>query len=806
MAVRKEIVRTGRSEIAGVFLIAICAMLALSLWSYQPEDVPALQYPPRTPPANWIGPLGAWTGYFTFMVLGVGGYLLLPAIFAVAGYLLFQRTGRLWPKAAAAAAAVAAVSTAMDLEPDWWIGTARRLNIEGVPGGLLGEWLGQRVLAPVIGQVGALIIAYAVLTAALILLFGIRPAAVAGLLARGFRFAQGKLLARLKDRRDRRDQLEQEARELEKKRRRLERALGATETASGAEERARRPEASALTPEPPAPPATPAPVERPKPDPDAAEPALPPRPPRAPRPPREKVAEPKPPSAPPPPPPPGAPYQLPPLTLLAPAPPMAEREIRGDLGEIGRTLIETLAEFNIEAQLTNIEQGPVVTRIELLPAPGVRVERIAGLSNNLALALKAESVRVQAPIPGKGVVGIEVPNIKTTLVYLRDVLESEVWRNSRAALPLAIGKDVGGRVIVADLAAMPHLLIAGATGSGKTVCMNSLLAALLMSRTPEQLRLMLVDPKIVEFSAYNNLPHLIAPVITDAKKVALGLRWVIAEMEKRYKLFARVGVRNIQDFNARPVERQAELFADGARPEAPNAADGGIPAKLPYIVVVVDELADLMLAAQADIENSIARLAQLSRAVGIHMIIATQRPSVNVITGTIKANFPARIAFQVAQKVDSRTILDANGADKLLGKGDMLFLPPGTAKMIRAQGCMTSDREVHAIADFIRAQGAPNFETAIKEKLEKKGVDLPDMEEDDELIEQAIEIIRQTQRASTSSLQRRLKIGYTRAARIMDLLEERGIVGPAQGSDPREIRIDLDGDIPSHEDPPADSP
>jgi S-DNA-T family DNA segregation ATPase FtsK/SpoIIIE len=495
----------------------------------------------------------------------------------------------------------------------------------------------------------------------------------------------------------------------------------------------------------------------------------------------------------------GTPYRLPPLSLLEAVPPESQREIRSDLHEIGRTLVETLAEFGIETQLTNVEQGPVVTRFELLPAPGVRVERIAGLSNNIALALKAESVRVQAPIPGKGVVGIEVPNIKTTLVYLREVLESDTWRRYDAALPLAIGKDVGGRVIVSDLTDMPHLLIAGATGSGKTICMNALLLGLLMSRTPEELRLLLVDPKIVEFSAYNQLPHLVAPVITDPKKVALGLRWAIAEMEKRYKLFARVGVRNIKAFNARPIERQAELFPTES-PASEETDANAIPTRLPYILIVVDELADLMLVAQADIENSIARLAQLSRAVGIHMVLATQRPSVNVITGTIKANFPARIAFQVAQKVDSRTILDANGADKLLGKGDMLFLPPGTSKMIRAQGCMVSDTEVRSVVEFIRSQSEPRFETAIREKLDKKTPELPEMEEDDTLIEQAIEIIRQTQRASTSSLQRRLRIGYTRAARIMDLLEERGIVGPAQGSDPREILIDLSGEIPKNED------
>jgi S-DNA-T family DNA segregation ATPase FtsK/SpoIIIE len=358
---------------------------------------------------------------------------------------------------------------------------------------------------------------------------------------------------------------------------------------------------------------------------------------------------------------------------------------------------------------------------------------------------------------------------------------------------------VGGNDIVADLARMPHLLIAGATGSGKTVCMNSILSGLLVSRTPAELRMILVDPKIVEFTPFNNLPHLVVPVITDPKKVAIGLRWAINEMEKRYKLFAKVGVRNIEGYNSREVATQGDLFG-------PGGENDRIPARVPYIVIVIDELADLMLVDQAEIENCIARLAQLSRAVGIHMIIATQRPSVNVITGTIKANFPARIAFQVAQKVDSRTILDTVGADKLLGRGDMLFLPPGSSKLIRAQGAMVSDAEIRRVVEFVRNQGAPQYEVEIKEKLEKSGASASGGEDgegvDDELLEQCVQIIRETRRASTSSLQRRLRIGYTRAARIMDILEERGIVGPPRGSDPREILIDLDGEIP--ENPPAE--
>jgi S-DNA-T family DNA segregation ATPase FtsK/SpoIIIE len=485
-------------------------------------------------------------------------------------------------------------------------------------------------------------------------------------------------------------------------------------------------------------------------------------------------------------------YKLPPIDLLDQIPPQT---INVDVEKTTKIMIETLADFGIEAEVTNVEKGPVVTRYEILPAAGVRVEKIAGLANNLALSLKSHNVRVQAPVPGKGVVGVEVPNLSANMVNIRHVVESKEWQTGEAHVPLALGQDVGGNVIIADLAKMPHLLVAGATGAGKTVCMNTLLTGLLMAKAPDELRLILVDPKIVEFAMYNDLPHLVVPVITDPKKVSLGLRWAINEMEKRYKLFAKVGVRNIESYNTREVATQEDLFSGGEGDEKKKAP----PAKIPYIVIVIDELADLMLVDQAEIENCVARLAQLSRAVGIHMIISTQRPSVNVITGTIKANFPARIAFQVAQKTDSRTILDASGAEKLLGKGDMLFLLPGANKMIRSQGAWTSDPEMKKVVDFVKAQAGPSFDVEIKQKLEKKTVSGMDSGEDDELLIQAIEIIRETRRASTSSLQRRLRIGYTRAARMIDILEERGVIGPPRGSDPREILVDLDGEIPQND-------
>ncbi|MFO1531056.1 MAG: DNA translocase FtsK [Kiritimatiellia bacterium] len=470
-----------------------------------------------------------------------------------------------------------------------------------------------------------------------------------------------------------------------------------------------------------------------------------------------------------------------------------------DIERTAQILQATLKEFDVDATVTNAERGPRVTSFEVRPAPGVRVERITSLSRNLALALKAESLRVQAPIPGKDAVGIEIPNTKGAVVYFRELLESDEFLRSKAALPMCLGVDVGGRKLILDLASMPHLLIAGATGSGKSVCMNSLLAGLLMKLTPDKLKLILVDPKIVEMTVYNDLPHLVVPVINEAKKVGLALRWAIEEMEKRYKQFAKAGVRDIKLYNARAEAvkvEQPDLFDAAAATTPPEQT----PTTLPYVVIVIDELADLMMVAQAEVENYIARLTQKARAAGIHMIIATQRPSVDVITGVIKANVPGRIAFQVASKVDSRTILDTNGADDLLGKGDMLLLPPGTSKIVRAQGAMCTDDEIRRIVDHYKNQGQPSYDVTIKDKIESPVTELPeDEEEDDELAAQAVEVIRQTRRASTSSLQRRLKIGYNRAARLMDVLEQQGIVGPPQGSDPREILIDLDGEIPQNE-------
>ena len=462
-------------------------------------------------------------------------------------------------------------------------------------------------------------------------------------------------------------------------------------------------------------------------------------------------------------------FKLPGLDLLDTPPPIESRRIKDDLEGNARILEETLMDFDIEGKVVEINKGPVITRYELEPAPGVKIHRITSLSDNIALAMKAQSVRIVAPIPGKGTIGFEVPNSSSSLVYLKDVLDSKEYRESKSKLKLALGKDIAGTPVIADLATMPHLLIAGATGSGKTVCVNTIITTILYNATPDEVKFIMVDPKRVELAVFNDLPHLLSPVVTDAKKVASTLDWLVGEMDSRYKLFAESGVRNIALYN--------EKFG-----KEPKGA-------LPYIVVIIDELADLMMVAQTDVEGAITRLAQLSRAVGIHIIIATQRPSVDVITGVIKANFPARISFKVASKVDSRTVLDINGADKLLGRGDMLFVEPGASKPARAQCSLISDKEIERITTFIKAQRGPEYVNGILDVQKKTAFK---KFEKDEVYDEAVKLILESRQASVSVLQRRLGLGYTRAARLIDMMEDEGLVGPYQGSKPRDILVSLE--------------
>ena len=508
-------------------------------------------------------------------------------------------------------------------------------------------------------------------------------------------------------------------------------------------------------------------------------------------------------------------YIFPPLSLLAP--PQARQIDSPEFHkERAEQLVQTLSEFGVKVQYSDIYTGPVITRYEVVPAPGVRVEKIVNLDKNLALALKAEGVRIIAPVPGKGTVGIEVPNRQPAGVCLREIIESKAWNESTAEIPIVLGKDVTGKPMVVDLTKMPHALIAGSTGAGKTVCINAIIASLLYKMTAKDLRFIMVDPKIVEMQGYDSLPHMLVPVVTDPKKVPAALKYLIREMERRYKMFAQVGARNIAGFNAKIVpddvspKKAEEMDAELSPEERAAARDLAVPRdsdvieikkeKLPYIVCIIDELADLMMAAPADIETCVARLAQLARAAGIHLILATQRPSVNVITGVIKANLPCRIAFKVASKVDSRTILDTGGADALIGRGDMLFVPPGSANLVRAQGAFVSDEEITGIVEYLKRNGDPEYDDDVQAQIEaggeedgEGGGDAEDEEWDDKLVPQALDVLRSTKRASTSMLQRRLKIGYNRAARIMEILEAEGIVGPENGSSPREILKDLEG-------------
>ncbi|MEW6424960.1 MAG: DNA translocase FtsK [Bacillota bacterium] len=464
-------------------------------------------------------------------------------------------------------------------------------------------------------------------------------------------------------------------------------------------------------------------------------------------------------------------FQLPPIGILAkPGRPRAVRANK-DITENIRILEETLQNFGVKAKVTQVSRGPTITRYEIQPPPGVKVSRIVGLADDIALCMAAPDVRIEAPIPGKAAVGIEVPNREISTVHLRELLETGEFQSATSRLTVALGKDIAGNPVVTDLAQMPHLLIAGATGSGKSVCLNTLIASILFKATPDEVKFLIIDPKMVELSNYNGIPHLVSPVVTDPKKAATSLRWAVKEMEYRYELFAAEGVRDISRYNA--LRRQA----------------GAAKAPLPLLVIIIDELSDLMMVAPADVEDAVCRLAQMARAAGIHLVVATQRPSVDVITGLIKANIPSRISFAVSSQIDSRTILDMAGAEKLLGRGDMLFYPVGAPKPLRLQGAYLSDREVEALVSFLKKQACPSYEQRFLGEA-KKEAGSPELE--DELLPRAVEIFIETGHASVSLLQRRLRIGYARAARLVDIMEKKGIVGAYEGSKPRAVLMTLD--------------
>ena len=500
-------------------------------------------------------------------------------------------------------------------------------------------------------------------------------------------------------------------------------------------------------------------------------------------------------------------YQVPPLSLLQDPPPdegTQTEKARDEILASSAILEKKLLDFGIEGRVVQVLPGPVITLFEYEPAPGIKVSRIVSLTDDLSLAMRCVGLRILAPVPGKPVVGIEIPNIRRETIYFKEVMTSDEFQLPQSKLTLAIGKDITGEPAVQDLATTPHLLMAGSTGSGKSVGLNAMICSILLNATPDEVKLIMIDPKMLELSVYDGIPHLISPVVTNPKKAAAALQWAVSEMESRYKMMAESGVRNIGGFNELAEKLQKEYDLElkkhqktnkGVKPATDEDEDDEEvlpepPAKLPYVVILIDELADLMMVASKGVEDSLTRLAQMARAAGIHLIVATQRPSVDVLTGIIKANFPTRMSYKVTSRVDSRTILDAMGADKLLGKGDMLFLPPGTTKLQRLHGVMVSDAEIQRIVDFIKKQAKPHYQEDIFDSVvaeeEQKG---EEAEEFDEKYDEALAIVAKDRQASISYIQRRLRIGYNRAARIIETMEREGVVGPSDGVRPREVYV-----------------
>ncbi len=488
-------------------------------------------------------------------------------------------------------------------------------------------------------------------------------------------------------------------------------------------------------------------------------------------------------------------FVSPPLTLLDKIEAGNTRMKRESLIMNSRILEKKLSDFGVEGSVTEVKPGPVVTMYELEPAAGVKINKITNLSDDLALALKAQSIRILAPIPGKAAIGIEIPNRERESVSLRDVLESEEFLESKYTLPITLGKNIAGKTVITDLTRMPHLLIAGTTGSGKSVSLNAMICSILFKASPDEVKFIMIDPKRLELSGYEGIPHLLHPVVVNPKEASKALQWTVDEMERRYAIIAGMGVKSIERYNRLVEKEQNEARKQMSGFSAPDSGEEPemAPQKIPYIVVIIDELADLMMVAQRNVETSLARLAQMARAAGIHLILATQRPSVDVITGIIKANFPTRISFQVSSKVDSRTILDQLGAEKLLGAGDMLFIPPGTSKLVRIHGAFVSDREITKIVDFVAKQGKPFYDESISSYNPEAQEGAKTGEEFDEKYDEAVELVTDLGQASISLVQRYLKIGYNRAARIVEKMEAEGVVGPSDGARPRKV---LAGKLP----------
>ncbi len=727
-------------------LWCVALMLALSLYSYDPMDVAFNTTHPNYPQNNSVGIIGARAAFGCLFALGFSSYALVFILFYL-GCVFIRGGGTPAPRMGAMRAVFAVlmlVSLACLFQLPMgarWTAEARRLNLVGA-GGIVGDVLTVNLLIPYLGIAGSITLCAAICIASTLISTQFNAFRLIGSLFTILFSAIGRS-AKVSA-----DVIKQKQRVI---------PLGVQKVRVRRFARlyqSKRKVKITVSPAPEAQREIGAPrFEKRVPEKIVKEAPLP----------RSR----KPRSA-------GA-YRLPGIDLLHDPVAPKGKQVEEDLQRNVEVLQLTLKEFGIEAEVGNVIRGPVITRYEVHPAPGVKVQRITTLADDLALAMAAGSIRIVAPIPGKSAVGIEIPNPKATLVGLKEMLLSKEYRQPQRHIPLAVGKEISGNPVMADLREMPHLLIAGATGSGKTVCVNSLILTMLFSCTPDELKLILIDPKRVEMTQYRDIPHLLTPVVTESKIVAQVLRWMVREMEKRYGLFSQEIVRDIIGYNTKIKQGGTKAPAEGAEPQE----------ALPFIVLIIDELADLMLVARKDIEDPIIRLAQMGRAAGMHIILATQRPSVNVITGLIKANFPTRIAFKVASKVDSKVILDTMGADKLLGCGDMIFMPPGSSRRLRIQGTLVDDAEINAAVEFVKSQGNPDYREDVLSADAEDGLNYEDI--DDNLYEEAVGVVRQLGQASASMLQRRMRIGYTRAARLVDMMEERGVVGPQQGSKAREV-------------------
>ena len=764
------------SEFVGVALFAAALIWIISLASYEPADpVWFFSSGAHTAPANFAGRVGAFLAELSFQLFGYASYLI-PAVLVIVGWNYFwcRSLDAAGTKATGAVLLVACTSAFLSL----MVGT---LEVSGKPfraGGYAGEFLAKE-MSEYLNRTGSMIVILTLIFLAIIIStqfsFGRFFAVVIDNVTSGTMRAIDAVHGWREERRRERQRREVIAKHTKK-------GIVPQVAAGGlpAEAAGGRPPQSA---EPPRPRARRSQDEEEEPSPAKAplfgslRSFAPPKPPKVTLPtPVLPLPDPEPLTK--------APaerrkgdYALPPLALLDA--PKTERKIdERELMDGARLLEEKCREFSVEGAVAQIHPGPVVTTFEFKPDAGVKYSKITSLADDLCLAMQAESVLIDR-IPGKSTVGIQIPNRTREQISLRELLESESYRRSTSKLTLALGKTIHGEPYVADLATMPHLLIAGSTGAGKSVGINGMLTSILYRATPDDVRMIMIDPKRLELGMYDDIPHLMTPVVVDPKQAANALRWAVREMEERYKTLAAAGVRNIEQYN-RNVQQE---IAEKRTPQ-----NGEPPKPLPFIVVVIDELADLMMVASNEVEESIARLAQMARAVGIHLILATQRPSVDVITGLIKANLPARIAFRVASKIDSRTILDGNGAEQLLGKGDMLLLPPATSRFIRLHGPYISEQESARLASFLRKQGKPVYDETITTE-DKMAADAIEMEKDD-LYDEAARIVVQSGQASISYLQRRLRIGFSRAARLVDMMEMEGLVSPASGGKPREVLVD----------------